>query len=149
MNDRPGHPIRVLFVCTGNSARSQMADALLRRIGGPTFEVFSAGTEPKGVNPLPVRVLSEAGIDISDARSKSTGEFLGQAFDCVVTVCDRARETCPYFPGARRTLHWSFDDPAEAAGTDEQRLAVFRRVMGEIRLAVETFIPEVLEERGP
>jgi len=149
MNDRPGHPIRVLFVCTGNSARSQMADALLRRIGGPTFEVFSAGTEPKGVNPLTVRVLSEAGIDISDARSKSTGEFLGQAFDCVVTVCDRARETCPYFPGARRTLHWSFDDPAEAAGTDEQRLAVFRRVMGEIRLAVETFIPEVLEERGP
>jgi arsenate reductase len=148
MNDRPGHPIRVLFVCTGNSARSQMADALLRRIGGPTFEVFSAGTEPKGVNPLTVRVLSEAGIDISDARSKSTGEFLGQAFDCVVTVCDRARETCPYFPGARRTLHWSFDDPAEAAGTDEQRLAVFRRVMGEIRLAVETFIPEVLEERG-
>ena len=149
MNDRPGHPIRVLFVCTGNSARSQMADALLRRIGGPTFEVFSAGTEPKGVNPLTVRVLSEAGIDISDARSKSTGEFLGQAFDCVVTVCDRARETCPYFPGARRTLHWSFDDPAEAAGTDEQRLAVFRRVMGEIRLAVETFIPEVLEERDP
>jgi len=148
MNDRPGHPIRVLFVCTGNSARSQMAEALLRRIGGPTFEVFSAGTEPKGVNPLTVRVLSEAGIDISDARSKSTGEFLGQAFDCVVTVCDRARETCPYFPGARRTLHWSFDDPAEAAGTDEQRLAVFRRVMGEIRLAVETFIPEVLEERG-
>jgi len=148
MNDRPGHPIRVLFVCTGNSARSQMADALLRRIGGPTFEVFSAGTEPKGVNPLTVRVLSEAGIDISGARSKSTGEFLGQAFDCVVTVCDRARETCPYFPGARRTLHWSFDDPAEAAGTDEQRLAVFRRVMGEIRLAVETFIPEVLEERG-
>ena len=149
MNDRAGHPIRVLFVCTGNSARSQMAEALLRRIGGPTFQVFSAGTEPKGVNPLTVRVLSEAGIDISGARSKSTGEFLGRPFDYVVTVCDRARETCPYFPGARRTLHWSFDDPAEATGADEQRLAVFRRVMGEIRLAVETFIPEVLEERGP
>jgi arsenate reductase len=149
MNDRAGHPIRVLFVCTGNSARSQMAEALLRRLGGPTFEVFSAGTEPKGVNPLTVRVLSEAGIDISGARSKSTGAFLGQPFDYVVTVCDRAREACPYFPGAGRTLHWSFDDPAEATGTDEQRLAVFRRVMGEIRSAVETLIPEVLEERGP
>ena len=149
MNDRAGHPIRVLFVCTGNSARSQMAEALLRQFGGPTFQVFSAGTEPKGVNPLTVRVLSEAGIDISGARSKSTGEFLGRPFDYVVTVCDRARETCPYFPGARRTLHWSFDDPAEATGADEQRLAVFRRVMGEIRLAVETFIPEVLEERDP
>jgi arsenate reductase len=149
MNDRAGHPLRVLFVCTGNSARSQMAEALLRRLGGPTFEVFSAGTEPKGVNPLTVRVLSEAGIDISGARSKSTGAFLGQPFDYVVTVCDRAREACPYFPGAGRTLHWSFDDPAEATGTDEQRLAVFRRVMGEIRSAVETLIPEVLEERGP
>jgi len=149
MNDRAGHPLRVLFVCTGNSARSQMAEALLRRLGGPTFEVFSAGTEPKGVNPLTVRVLSEAGIDISGARSKSTGAFLGQPFDYVVTVCDRAREACPYFPGAGRTLHWSFDDPAEATGADEQRLAVFRRVMGEIRLAVETFIPEVLEERDP
>jgi len=149
MNDRAGYPIRVLFVCTGNSARSQMAEALLRRLGGSTFEVFSAGTEPKGVNPLTVRVLSEAGIDISRARSKSTGEFLGQPFDYVATVCDRARETCPYFPGARRRLHWSFDDPAEATGTEEQRLAVFRRVMGEIRSAVETFIPEALEERGP
>ena len=148
MNDRAGLPLRVLFVCTGNSARSQMAEALLRRLGGPAFEAFSAGTEPKGVNPLTVRVLSEAGIDISGARAKSTGVFLGQAFDCVVTVCDRARETCPYFPGARRTLHWSFDDPAEATGTEEQRLAVFRRVMGEIRSAIETFIPEALEERG-
>ena len=148
MNDRAGHPIRVLFVCTGNSARSQMAEALLRQSGGPTFQVSSAGTEPKGVNPLTVRVLSEAGIDISGARSKSTSEFLGQPFDCVITVCDRARETCPYFPGARRTLHWSFDDPAEATGAEEQRLAVFRRVMGEIRSAIETFIPEALEERG-
>jgi arsenate reductase (thioredoxin) len=149
MKDPAGRPIRVLFVCTGNSARSQMAEALLRRLGGPAFEVFSAGTEPKGVNPLTVRVLSEANIDISGARSKSTGEFLGEPFDYVVTVCDRARETCPYFPGAGRTLHWSFDDPAEATGPEGQRLAVFRRVMGEIRLAVETFIPEVLEERGP
>ena len=121
-------PIRVLFVCTGNSARSIMAEALLRRHGGGRFEVFSAGTEPRGVNPLTLRVLGEAGIDASLARSKSVSEFAGQRFDYVITVCDQARQACPVFPGSGLSLHWGYEDPAEATGTDEERLVVFRRV---------------------
>jgi arsenate reductase len=121
-------PIRVLVVCTGNSARSVMAEALLRQKGGTTFEVHSAGTEPKGINPLTVRVLAEAGIDASWARSKSVTEYLGQEFDYVVTVCDEARQVCPVFPGVHQSLHWGYEDPAEAAGSEEERLAVFRRV---------------------
>jgi arsenate reductase len=127
-------PIRVLFVCTGNSARSVMAEALLRQHGGDRFEAFSAGTEPKGINPLTLRVLTEAGIDASWARSKSVTEFAGQTFDYVVTVCDQARQTCPVFPGVHESLHWGYEDPAEAEGTEQERLAVFRRVfiqMGE------------------
>jgi thioredoxin type arsenate reductase len=124
----PERPIRVLFVCTGNSARSIMAEALLRRHGGDRFEVFSAGTEPRGVNPMTLQMLAEAGIDASWARSKSVDEFLGQSFDYVVTVCDQARQVCPVFPGVHESLHWGYDDPAEATGTDEERLAVFRRV---------------------
>jgi arsenate reductase len=127
-------PIRVLFVCTGNSARSLMAEALLRQRGGDRFEVHSAGTEPKGVNPLTLRVLAEAGIDASWARSKSVAEYVGQSFDYVVTVCDQARQTCPVFPGVHESMHWGYEDPAEATGTDDERLAVFRRVftaMGE------------------
>ena len=92
------------------------------------FEVFSAGTEPKGVNPLTLRVLAEAGIDASWARSKSVTEFLGQPFDYVITVCDQARQACPVFPGEHESLHWGYEDPAEAQGTEEERLAVFRRV---------------------
>jgi arsenate reductase (thioredoxin) len=122
-------PIRVLFVCTGNSARSIMGEALLRRHGGDRFEVHSAGTEPRGVNPLTLRVLDEAGIDASWARSKSVDEYLGQEFDYVVTVCDRARQVCPVFPGVHESLHWGYDDPAEATGTDEERMAVFRKVL--------------------
>lgn len=121
-------PIRVLFVCTGNSARSIMAEALLRRHGGGRFEVFSAGTEPRGVNPLTLRVLGEAGIDASPVRSKSVSEFAGQRFDYVITVCDQARQACPVFPGSGLSLHWGYEDPAEATGTDEERLVVFRRV---------------------
>ena len=127
-------PIRVLFVCTGNSARSIMAEALLRRHGGDRFEVHSAGTDPRGVNPLTLRVLAEAGIDASWARSKSVNGFLGQRFDYVVTVCDQARQVCPVFPGVHESLHWGYEDPAEATGTEEERLRVFRRVftaMGE------------------
>lgn len=105
-----------------------MAEASLRRRGGGRFEVFSAGTDPRGVNPLTVRVLGEAGIDASWARSKSVTEYLGQPFDYVITVCDQAREACPVFPGAHESLHWGYEDPAEAQGTDEERLAVFRRV---------------------
>jgi arsenate reductase len=134
-------PIRVLFVCTGNSARSQMAEAILRREGGGDFEVFSAGVSPRGVHPLTVRALAEIGIDISGAESKSTDQFINERFDFVVTVCDRARETCPFFPGAHEQLHWGFDDPAEATGTEDQQLAVFRRVMLEIAGRLKTFMP--------
>jgi len=139
-------PIRVIFVCTGNSARSQMAEAILRRDGGPAFDVVSAGVDPGGVNPLTIQALDKVGLDIRGARSKSVGEFLGQPFDYVITVCDRARESCPYFPGGRETLHWGFDDPAEAEGTDVERLVVFERVMGEIAHRIRTFIP--LATRG-
>jgi len=140
-------PIRVLFVCTGNSARSQMAEAILRRRGGPAFEVASAGTEPKGVNPLTIQALAEIGIDISNARSKSVREFLDHEFDYVITVCDQARETCPVFPGAHESIHWGFDDPAAAEGTDEERTAVFRRVLGEIGLRLKPFVGVALRQR--
>lgn len=142
-------PIRVIFVCTGNSARSQMAEALLRREGGDRFAVVSAGVDPRGVNPLTIRALGEAGFDASGARSKSVTEFLGQPFDYVVTVCDRARESCPVFPGGAQTLHWGFDDPAEATGTDEQRLEVFRRVMGEIAVRIRMFARTATPQPAP
>jgi arsenate reductase len=132
-------PIRVLFVCTGNSARSVMAEALLRHHGGERFEVHSAGTEPKGVNPLTLRVLGEAGMDASFARSKSVAEFLGQTFDYVVTVCDQARQTCPVFPGVHESLHWGYEDPAAAEGTEEERLAVFRAVFIQMAERVRQF----------
>ena len=126
-------PIRVLFVCTGNSARSIMAEALLRQEGSDAFEVYSAGTDPRGINPLTLRVLAEAGIDASWARSKSVEAYLGQSFDYVVTVCDDAREACPVFPGVHETLHWSHQDPAEARGTEEERMLVFREVFSSLR----------------
>jgi arsenate reductase (thioredoxin) len=131
--------IRVLFVCTGNSARSVMAEALLRHHGGDRFEVYSAGTIPKGINPLTLRVLADAGIDASGARSKSVDEFLGQSFDYVVTVCDQARQVCPVFRGVHESLHWGYEDPAEATGTEEERLAVFRRVFIQIGERVRQF----------
>jgi arsenate reductase len=138
---RRAKPIRVIFVCGGNSARSQMAEAILRREGGGDFEVHSAGVWPKDdVHPMTIQVLAEIGIDISDARSKSVTEFLDQRFDYVVTVCDRARESCPVFPGAEESMHWGLDDPAEATGTEVQRLAVFRRVMTEIAVRMRTFV---------
>jgi arsenate reductase len=132
-------PIRVLFVCTGNSARSILAEAMLRHLGGDRFEVHSAGTEPKGVNPLTLRVLEEAGIDASFARSTSVTEYLGEHFDYVVTVCDQARQTCPVFPGVHESLHWGYEDPAAAEGTEEERLAVFRRVFIQIAERVRQF----------
>jgi arsenate reductase len=132
-------PIRVLFVCTGNSARSIMAEALLRHHGGDEFEVHSAGTEPRGVNPLTLKVLDDAGIDASSARSKSVNEYLGQHFDYVVTVCDEARQVCPVFPGVHDSLHWGYEDPSEATGTDEEKLAVFRRVFVQLSERVRQF----------
>jgi arsenate reductase len=132
-------PIRVLFVCTGNSARSIMAEALLRQHGGDAFEVHSAGTIPKGINPLTLRVLADAGIDASWARSKSVDEYLGQSFDYVVTVCDEARQVCPVFPGVHESLHWGYEDPAEAQGSEEERLAVFRRVFIQLGERIRQF----------
>ena len=140
MTDAPDTgAIRVLFVCTGNSARSIMAEALLRHHGGDRFDVHSAGTVPRGVNPLTIRVLEESGIDASGARSKSVNEYLDQTFDYVVTVCDEARQVCPVFPGVHASVHWGYEDPAEAEGTEEERLAVFRKVFIQIGERVRQF----------
>ena len=133
-------PKRVLILCTGNSARSQMAEGLLRRLGGNRFEVFSAGTEPSRVNPLAIEAMNEVGIDVGGHRSKSVDEFRGQEFDYVITVCDRAKEHCPVFPGRTERIHWSFDDPAEAVGERGERLAVFRRVRDEIEGRLREFV---------
>ena len=143
-----GERIRVLVVCTGNSARSLMAEALLRQKGGDAFEVHSAGTHPRGVNPLTLRVLGEAGLDVSWARSKSVEEYLGQSFDYVITVCDEARLECPVFPGVHESLHWGYEDPAEAEGSEEERLAVFRRVFIQLSERIGAFIPLAREHRA-
>jgi arsenate reductase len=124
---------RVLVLCTGNSARSQMAEGLLRHDGGEAFEVASAGTHPTRVRPEAVQVMSEIGIDISSHWSKSIDHFAGQAFDVVLTVCDHANEACPVFPGAATRLHHSFADPAAVVGSEEQRLAAFREVRDQLR----------------
>jgi arsenate reductase len=134
-------PIRVLFVCTGNSCRSIMAEALLREHGGADFDVHSAGTHPKGLNERTMGLLDEVGIDASWARSKSVDEFLGQSFDYVVTVCDQARQLCPVFPGDGETLHWGYEDPAEATGTEEQISEVYRRTFTAIGERIALFIP--------
>jgi len=131
---------RVLILCTGNSARSQMAEGLLRHDGGGRFEVESAGVEPSSVRPQAVEAMREVGVDISGHRSKSVEEFAGREFDYVITVCDNANERCPVFPGNTRRLHWSFEDPAAAEGEEAERLAVFRRVRDEIRARLRDFI---------
>lgn len=131
---------RVLILCTGNSARSQMAEGLLRSIGGNRFEVFSAGTHPSVVNPHAIEAMLEKGIDISRHRSKSVDEFAGQEFDYVITVCDNANENCPVFPGRTKRIHWSFEDPAAASGSEEEKLKVFRRVRDEIALRLDEFV---------
>ncbi len=118
-----------------------MAEALLRHDGGGRFEVVSAGVSPRGVDPLAIAALDAVGIDISGAKSKPVGQFLGQRFDYVITLCDRARATCPVFPGGSETLHWGLDDPAEAEGTEVQRRAVFDRVLKEISGRLHAFIP--------
>jgi arsenate reductase len=131
---------RVLFLCTSNSCRSQMAEALVNHDLGDRFEAFSAGTSPKAPHPLALRVLNEIGIDHSAARSKSMNEFAGQAFDFVITLCDSANEACPLFFGGVRRAHLGFDDPASAEGTEEEKLAIFRRVRDEIRVQVEAYL---------
>ena len=147
MTEGQMRPIRVLFVCTGNSARSVLGEALLRARGGDAFEVHSAGTAPKGINPLTLRVLDEAGLDASWARSKSVTEYLGQSFDYVITVCDEARQVCPVFPGVHESLHWGYEDPAAAEGTEEARLAVFRRVFTQMAERINQFIPLARKSR--
>jgi arsenate reductase len=141
-------PIRVLVVCWGNSARSIMAEALLRQHGGPDFDVSSAGIEPKGVHPLTLRVLDLAGLDRSWARSKSVDEFEGQAFDYVITVCDDARTVCPVFPGEKQqTLHWGYEDPVKVDGTDEQRLAAFEQTLTLMATRIGQFVGLARRER--
>jgi arsenate reductase len=125
-----------------------MAEALLRLHGGDAFEVHSAGTEPKGINPLTLRVLADAGIDAAWARSKSVDEFSGQSFDHVVTVCDQARQVCPVFPGAAAPLHWGYEDPAAVEGTDEERLAAFQDVFRALGERIHLFVPLALREQA-
>jgi arsenate reductase (thioredoxin) len=141
-------PIRVLFVCTGNSARSQLAEALLSRMGGVDFFAASAGTEPKGVNPYAVRVLAERGIDWSGATSKMVTQYVGEPWDYVITVCDRARQSCPVFPGQHNSLHWGLEDPAEVEGTDEVRLAAFEQTTMELTQRLRPFIEVALRAAG-
>lgn len=142
--------MNVLFLCTGNSCRSQMAEGWARRLKSDRFEAYSAGVKPGGLNPDAVRVMAEAGIDISRHHSKHTDELYGVRFDYVVTVCDDAHESCPLFPGGARIVHRSFDDPpriAQGAGTEEERLAPYRRVRDEIRDFVAT-LPEGFPAAG-
>ncbi len=131
---------RVLILCTGNSARSQMAEGLLRHFGGGKFEVESAGVASSFVRPLAIKAMQEIGIDISNHHSKSVNEFREQAFDYVITVCDNAKETCPFFPANSKLIHWSFDDPAKATGSEEEQLTVFRKVRDEIGEKLQEFI---------
>jgi len=130
---------RVLILCTGNSARSQMAEGLLRQDAGKQFEAFSAGTKPSQVRPEAIAAMSELGIDISGQRSKSVDEFTGQQFDYVLTVCDNAKESCPLFPGKAAMIHRNFEDPAAFQGSEKERLALFRRVRDEIREYLRSF----------
>ena len=134
---KPIQKKRVLFICTHNSCRSQMAEALLRHRYGDTYESFSAGTSPSRVNPWAIRALGELGVDISGQISDHIEKYIGEAFDTVVTTCDAAKETCPVFPGATRTIHHSFEDPAGAAGSKEKIMEVFRRVRDEIDLWIQ------------
>jgi len=128
---------KVLFLCTGNSARSQMAEGFLRHLAGERFDVWSAGIDPKGLNPLATDVMKEAGIDISAQRSKDAQEFLGVPMQYVITVCSNAKEKCPVFPSTFKFLHWDLEDPAAAMGTDEQKRGVFRKVRDEIFAHIE------------
>lgn len=132
---------RILVLCTGNSARSQMAEGLLRQAVGGRYEVHSAGTVPSRVRPEAIAAMRELGIDISGQRSKHVSEFLGLEFRYVITVCDRAAETCPVFPGRAERIHWSFPDPAAVEGDEAARLEAFRRIRDEIAARVKEWAP--------
>ena len=131
---------KVIFLCTGNSARSQMAEGLMNHLSHEEWKVQSAGIFPSYVHPLAIRVMEEIGIDISQQTSKSMNQFLNEVFDYIITLCDEAAQSCPTFPGQGKRLHWSFQDPAAAIGTIEERLAVFRRVRDEIKRKIEEFL---------
>jgi arsenate reductase (thioredoxin) len=136
-------PIRVLFLCTHNSARSQMAEGLLRHLGKERFEVHSAGTEATEVRPLAIKAMADMGVDISAQYSKVLDQYIGQQFDYVITVCDQANESCPIFPGAPERIHWSFPDPSAADGSEEEQFRMYRQVRNEIlgRLRLWTQLP--------
>ncbi|UUO06898.1 arsenate reductase ArsC [Blastopirellula sp. J2-11] len=135
---------RVLVLCTGNSCRSQMAEALFETLSEGAWQSESAGSKPSGyVHPLAIRAMSELGVDISSHESKHVDQFADQPFDLVVTVCDNAKEACPVFPGAKQTLHWPFDDPADATGDDEEKMLMFRRVRDEIKTKILGYLPTV------
>ena len=136
MNERK----RVLILCTGNSARSQMAEGLLRHLAGDRFEVESAGVSPTQVRPEAITAMHEIGIDISRQRSKSVDEFSGEPFDYVITVCDNANEQCPVFPAATTRIHWSFEDPAAIEGDEQTRIAAFRKVRDQILQRLRQFL---------
>ena len=133
---------RVLFLCTGNSARSQMAEALLRKYGGDQFEAHSAGLQPKGMNPLTVKVMQEVGIDVSSQKSKGVGEYLGKVlFQYLITVCDDADKNCPtVWPGVNKREHWSFEDPAAFEGTEAEKLAKFREIRDQIEVRIKEWL---------
>jgi len=127
---------RVLFLCTHNSARSQMAEGLLRHLAGDRFEAYSAGMEVTYVRPLAIQAMGELGIDIASQESKTLDRYLGQPFDAVITVCDQANEACPVFLGATERLHWSFPDPSRATGTEEEQRAIYRGVRDAIHARI-------------
>lgn len=139
---------RVLFLCTGNSARSQMAEGLLRHLASDRFEVFSAGTNPVGVNRLAVEAMREIGIDISGQRSKNVQEFVGKPIEYVITVCDRAKESCPIFPGTYKFMSWSLDDPAAVTGSKEEKLQVFRCIRDEISRQIDSAFPPIQKTKA-
>jgi len=139
----PGQPMRVLFLCTHNSSRSQMAEGILRARGGSAFKVFSAGTRPAAVHPLAVSVMQEIGIDLSLHTAKGIEAFAAEPpMDLVITVCDEAQEACPYFPGARQQVHWGFPDPSRVTGTEDERLAAFRHIRDLIAVKMTAFLRE-------
>jgi arsenate reductase len=139
--------LRVLFVCTGNRARSQMAEGFLRHGAGHRFEVYSAGTKPKGLSPITVEVMREVGVDVSEHRSKSVEEFVSEDFDYVITVCDVARAACPRFDRSKRQLHWRITDPAELEASGVVSIEAFRAARDELRSRIEDFIRRELPER--
>jgi arsenate reductase len=139
---------RVLFLCTHNSARSQMAEGWLRHLAGDRYEVHSAGTEAGHVRPLAIRTMAEAGVDISGHESKTLDRYLHQSWDHVVTVCDAANASCPVFCGGRRRLHWSFPDPSKSTGNEDEQLAIYRQVRDAIKAHVEAFMESEIETLG-